>query len=226
LPKKYQYWAIKLKPYLETQFSLQNKIYADQILSLDLNIDVTSFKTFAWAEASVWYQYDSSNPKVNGIPTNYRNYFLCTGAGVTVKPILMAITVQLKLRNCYKVLIQSLTDWSNWSNLGTGQFLWGLLDTCRNSDAESLTLFTWNPIPSDYNYLFRGNLENGDPSIDWNGEETGFYKDSTMKGHRYHFNYCEWIKSGDMPFGEENPYELHNGGPNGDLYCYRPGESW
>jgi hypothetical protein len=30
-PKKYQYWAIKLKPYLETQFSLQNKIYADQM---------------------------------------------------------------------------------------------------------------------------------------------------------------------------------------------------
>ncbi len=171
-------------------------------MSLDLNIDVTSFKTFAWAEASVWYQYDSSNPKINGIPTNYRNYFFCTGAGVTVKPILMAITLQLKLRNCYKVLIQSLTDWSNWSNLGTGQFLWGLLDTCKNSDAESVTLFTWNPVPSDDNYLLRGNLENGDPSIDWNGDETGKYTvDPTMKGERYKFNYCEWLKSGDMPFG-------------------------
>jgi hypothetical protein len=29
LPKKYQYWAIKLKPYFETQFSMQNRIYAD-----------------------------------------------------------------------------------------------------------------------------------------------------------------------------------------------------
>jgi hypothetical protein len=104
-PKKYQYWAIKLKPYLETQFSLQNKIYADQLFQIDLNIDVTSFKAYAWAEASVWYQYDSSNPTINGNPTNYQNYFFCKGAGLTVKPILMAITLQLKLRNCYKVLI-------------------------------------------------------------------------------------------------------------------------
>ena len=195
-------------------------------MSLDLNIDVTSFKSFAWAEASVWYQYDSSNPKINGIPTNYRNYFFCYGAGVTVKPILMAITLQLKLRNCYKVLIQSLTDWSNWSNLGTGQFLWGLLDTCKNSDAESVTLFTWNPIPSDKNYLLAGNLENGDPSIDWNGDETGTYFDPTMKANRYKFNYCKWLKAGETPFGTDNAYELHNGGPKGDLYCYKTGESW
>lgn len=105
LPKKYQYWAIKLKPYLETMLSIQNKIYADQLFQIDLNIDVTSFKAFAWAEASIWYQYDSSNPKINGIPTNYRNYFFCRGVGITIKPILMAITLQLKLRNCYKVLI-------------------------------------------------------------------------------------------------------------------------
>lgn len=30
--KKYQYWAVKVKPYLETQFSLQNKIYVDRLL--------------------------------------------------------------------------------------------------------------------------------------------------------------------------------------------------
>lgn len=227
LPKKYQYWAIKLKPYVETQFSIQNKIYADQIFSLDLNIDVNSFKAFAWADASIWYQYDSSNPKVNGISTNYRNYFFCTGAGVTVKPILMAVTLQLKLRNCYKVLIQSLTDWSNWSNLGTGPFLWGLLDSCKNSDAEQLTIFTWQPVPSDKNYILRGNLDNGDPSTDWNGAETNAeYLVDNMMGNKYNFDYCTWLKSGDMDLLETNPYELHNGGPNGDLYCYKTAESW
>jgi hypothetical protein len=73
------------------------------------------------------------------------------------------------------VLIQSLTDFSNWSNLGTGQYFWGLLDLCRNSDAESVTLMTWNPISSDYNYLLSGNLDNSDPAIDWNGDESGNY---------------------------------------------------
>jgi hypothetical protein len=73
-----------------------------------------------------------------------------------------------------------------------------------------------------------GNLENGDPSIDWNGDETGDYKDPTMKGDRYKFNYCTWLKAGDTPSPSETPnaYELHNGGPKGDLYCYDSAESW
>jgi len=105
--------------------------------------------------------------------------------------------------------------------LGTGQFLWGLLDTCRNSDSESLTLFTWSPVPSDFNFLFAGNLENGDPSIDYNGDETGEYAQASMKGDRFKFNYCIPIISGDMPLFSYNEYELHNGGPKGDLYCYK-----
>jgi hypothetical protein len=76
-------------------------------------------------------------------------------------------------------------------------------------------------VPSDYNYLFAGNLENGDPSIDWNGDETGFYSDPDMKGERYSFEYCTALKMGDTASGKENAYELHNGGPNGDLYCWK-----
>jgi hypothetical protein len=114
--------------------------------------------------------------------------------------------------------------------LGTGEYLWGLLDVCRNSDSESVTLLTWNPAPSDKNYLFSGNLENGDPSIDWNGDETGDYKDPNMKGNRYYFDYCNWLKSGEITSGsneDKNPYELYNGGPKGDLYCWaKDGESW
>jgi len=139
----------------------------------------------------------------------------------------MSISLQLKLRNCYKVLFQSLLDWSNWSNLGTGEFMWGLLDICRNSDSESITLFTWNPVPADYNFLLAGNLENGDPSIDYNGDETGDYATTSMKGDKYNFNYCIPLLSGDMPPLSYNEYELHNGGPNGDLYCYKDNtKSW
>jgi len=111
--------------------------------------------------------------------------------------------------------------------LGTGQFLWGLFDSCRNSDSESVNLFTWNPVPSDYNFLLAGNLENGDPSIDYNGDETGSYAKASMKGNRYNFDYCIPLLSGNMPFGQYNEYELHNGGPFGDLYCYKDSKkSW
>jgi len=44
--KKYQYWSVKVKPYLETQLSIQNKIFIDQLLQVDLNFDITSFKSF------------------------------------------------------------------------------------------------------------------------------------------------------------------------------------
>ena len=173
--KKYQYWSVKVKPYLETQLSIQNKIFIDQLLQVDLNFDVTSFKSFFFGEGSLWYQYDNTNPTIansGGITTNYRNYFFCGGMGITVKPILMTITLAIKLRNCYKTLLQSLTDWSNWTKIGPDALYFGLLDYCRNSDSETVTVLSYNPITTDFNYLFAGNLENNDPSFDWNGGES------------------------------------------------------
>jgi hypothetical protein len=143
---------------------------------------------------------------------------LCGGFGISIKPILMSITVAIKLRNCYKTLIQSLTDWSNWSNLGADALYYGLLDYCRNSDSETVTVFSYNPIATDLNYIFAGNMENNDPSFDWNGgESTGTYPDGEMK-KSFRFDYCYPLKSGDN-FFDFNEYEIYNGGPNGDLYC-------
>jgi len=200
---------------------LQNKIYVDKLLQVDLNFDVTNFKSFFWAEGSIWYQYDSSNPTFLNDPsttTNYRNYFLCAGAGITVKPILMSITFAIKLRNCYKTIIQSLMDWSNWTKLGPDALYYGILDFCKNSDSETVTLFSFNPVQTDKNFIFAGNLENNDPSFDWNGgESTGDYIFSDMR-NPYQFNYCLPLKSGNYIF-DVNYYELYNGGPNDDLWC-------
>jgi hypothetical protein len=190
-------------------------------LQIDLNLDVTRFKSELYGEGSIWYQYDNTDPKIansGGIPTNYRNYFLCGGYGITVKPILMSINVAIKLRNCYKTILQSLTDWSNWSKIGADALYFGLIDYCRNSDSETVTVFSYNPIVTDFNYIFMGNMENNDPSLDWNGGESlGTYADTNMKT-KYRFDYCTPLKSGDY-FLDFNEYELYNGGPNGDLFC-------
>jgi hypothetical protein len=130
----------------------------------------------------------------------------------------MSITFAIKLRNCYKTIIQSLTDWSNWSKIDIDATYFGLIDYCRNSDSETVTVFSYNPYTVDYNYIFAGNMENNDPSFDWNGSEsTGTYADSSMKT-RYKFDYCMPLKSGDY-FFDFNEYELYNGGKNGDLFC-------
>jgi len=60
--KKYQYWAVKLKPYVETQLVITNKIYVDQIMQIDFTFSLESFKAYFWADLAYWYQYDSSNP--------------------------------------------------------------------------------------------------------------------------------------------------------------------
>ncbi len=72
-------------------------------------------------------------------------------------------------------------------------------------------------MPSDYNLLFAGNLENGDPSLDWNGAGGGTYQSASMKT-QYKFDYCIPLKVGSSIF-DYNEYELTNGGKNGDLYC-------
>ncbi len=148
------------------------------MLQIDFTFDLDSFKSYIWADLAAWYQYDSTNPQNplesqtittagNRQYTNYKNYFLSTDAGVTVKPILMSITLQIKLRNCYKTLIQSLTDWSNWTKIGPNSAYFGLLDYCKTSDPEQVTVFSWNPVPSDYPYMFWGNSDNGNPQVDW-----------------------------------------------------------
>lgn len=209
--KKYQYWAIKLKPYFETQLKIQNKIYIDQIMQIDFSFDLESFKSYFWADVAMWYQYDSTdpqNPASSGYYTNYRNYFFCSDGGLTVKPILMSINLSIKLRNCYKTLIQSLTDWSNWTKIGLNTPYFGILDSCRASDSESVTVFSWNPIAQDFNYGLWGNTDNGNPQVDWDASDITTPVAGTDK---YVFNYCWHVNA--------NEYELNNGGDLGVLYC-------
>ena len=69
---------------------------------------------------------------------------ICFNWGWMTEDILMTIVTLIKFKDCYKVVIQSLTDWSNW----TGKYA-NIIDKCSDSTAESITLWTWNPIPTD-----------------------------------------------------------------------------
>jgi hypothetical protein len=84
----------------------------------------------------------------------------------------MGINLSIKLRNCYKTLIQSLTDWSNWTKIGPNSPYFGILDYCKSSDAEQVTVFSWNPVKSDTDPewasdVFWGNSDNNNPQVSW-----------------------------------------------------------
>jgi hypothetical protein len=80
---------------------------------------------------------------------------------------MMRINLKIKLLNCYKTILQSLTDWSNWTKIGFKTLYFGIIDYCKASDSESVTLFSWNPIQNKFDYHLWGNDDNGNPSIDW-----------------------------------------------------------
>ena len=46
----------------------------------------------------------------------------------------------MNFQNCYKVLIESLCDWTNW----TGKYA-KVLDDCNASDDEDVNLWTYSP---------------------------------------------------------------------------------
>ena len=122
-------------------------------------------------------------------------------------PILMSINVAITLRNCYKTLIQSLTDWSNWTEIGPNTAYFGLLDYCTASSSQSVTVFSWNPVATNYNFLLWGNTNNGNPQTDWDASESG----TSILANRFSFS-NSWHIVG-------NEYELNNGGLLGDIYC-------
>ena len=100
-----------------------------------------------------------------------------------------------------------MTDWSNWTKIGLDTPYLGILDFCRASDSESVTVFSWNPVAQDTSYALWGNSDNGNPQVDWDNSESPTVASYT----KYGFNYCWHINA--------NEYELNNGGKNGDLYC-------
>lgn len=53
----------------------------------------------------------------------------------------MTLKMAMSFKDCYKNVIYTLTDWTNW--FGTTA-KW--IDGCDNSNDEDVTIYTYNPI--------------------------------------------------------------------------------
>ena len=59
----------------------------------------------------------------------------------------------MSFRDCYKDLILTLTDWSNWVGPEAKY-----IDLCQNSNNADITLYTWNPVATaQLNQYWYGN---------------------------------------------------------------------
>ena len=65
----------------------------------------------------------------------------------------------MKLQDCYKNVVVSLTDWSQW----TDGFV--LFDDCDPSNDEEIPAYSYNPIITDYEFAFNGPEEAIETSV-------------------------------------------------------------
>jgi hypothetical protein len=65
---------------------------------------------------------------------------LCMDIGYNIEDILVTFKADLSYRDCYKNVIMTLTDYSNW--LGP-KAMW--LDSCEFNSNEDLLIYSYNP---------------------------------------------------------------------------------
>jgi hypothetical protein len=92
--------------------------------------------------------------------------------------------------------------------VGKNSTYFGLLDSCKDSYAEPVTVFSADIDPKNLDITFWGNKDNGNPQIDWEGTEDGT---TVNELNRWSFSYCMHLVG--------NEYDLNEGGKFGDLYC-------
>ena len=64
----------------------------------------------------------------------------------------MQLNAKVQFPQCYKMLIQSFTDWTQWLSVFQKgkEYLWGFLDACSMSDdAPQITMWSWQPVNRD-----------------------------------------------------------------------------
>ncbi len=94
---------------------------------------VDQFKLGAFVELLIW-----------------KNNVLCLNAGYVVENILITVTTAMKFQNCYKTIIQSLTNWDNWKTK--------FPDECDQSNDEDISVYSYNPVVTDSTNYWYGDL--------------------------------------------------------------------
>ncbi len=95
------YYQIRFKPYIQTQFSATNVLNVDRLFYNELTFELDKFMSNLFGEFKIYYDGHA-----------------CFNFGYEVQDILFTIETAIKFNQCYKILIQSLKDWSNWRGIG------------------------------------------------------------------------------------------------------------
>lgn len=137
---------------------IKSSLNIDQFFYNELIFDLNSFLAFIFGDIIIIYS-DSSVPTSGQVnsplwipPWIYTYPNICWQLGYNYNDLTLAFQATFKYPQCYKMVLTSLEDFSNWAeiitNFGNNQYLFGLLDQCfMSTDNPYITAFQWT-LPS------------------------------------------------------------------------------
>ncbi len=149
--------------------NVNSRFNIDRLFYNEITFELDEVIAYLFADFILIYK-DLSSTSTN--PLDYYNTFnLCFAAGYNYQDISMQAETIVKFPNCYKMLVSSLCDWSQWTNIimkpTQQQYIFGLLDSCTMSDdSPQITVWDYQPIKTDTgDVFFAGNNIFSAPSI-------------------------------------------------------------
>lgn len=121
------YWTARFRPYAEVYVDFTTTLTLSKLIIIDLEGTIDKFMANVFQE---FYLFSNGR--------------LCLQTGAQVQSILMTLQTYLNFEQCYKTMVQSLCDWSQWTSASAKIF-----DTCTMSQNQQVTLVSWNPIQTD-----------------------------------------------------------------------------
>ncbi|CDW80030.1 UNKNOWN [Stylonychia lemnae] len=130
----YKYWGTRLNIYAEPSFQLHPEFNLEKAYFGEITADLTQFRANAYAEINYF--------------VNNKN--VCVNIGWNVDDeIKFTVETSMNFQDCYKVILESLCNFDNFSNKK-------ILDACVDSNDEQVTFYTYNPITSKTDKIWLG----------------------------------------------------------------------
>ena len=135
-PTSTQTYKMRVKLRGKGAVNLNSRLNIDRLFYNEITFELDEVIAYLFADFIVIYK-DLSSTSTN--PLDYYNTFnLCFATGYNYQDISMSAETVLKFPNCHKMLVQSLCDWSQWTDIimkpGKQPHIFGLLDSCSMSD--------------------------------------------------------------------------------------------
>lgn len=124
----YDYFTIQFSVYSEQE--LQIRPYTQVKLDLGTEVDYSG---------EVQVSFDQFKAQVFAQLKFWKGVIICPNAGYRLKDIIFKVIFQQSLDDCYKILINNLTDlstlWEGWP-----------MDSCEFGTDAEVTFFEWTPV--------------------------------------------------------------------------------